>query len=263
MASIKKSKNKKNYKGISFTGERLVQNEPLLRPQRIENLARFKFFTDHIPYGKILDFGCGLGEGTNYLSKKTAYKVVGMDISYLAVHYARREYTNPELMFICGDVLYSSLVGQCFDGIVSIEVLEHLPNVDRYFSEVKRLLKPNGVFMLTTPNERLSSPTVGSLWPDHIKEYTFDELRFMCKKHFNHVIFFGEYIPIYEENQLRQSIRKVSPWVKPLLPKWLRVRALPILFSLIQPNIDIPDVVFTDTGVDKCSTLVAICKEAI
>jgi 2-polyprenyl-3-methyl-5-hydroxy-6-metoxy-1,4-benzoquinol methylase len=257
------NKNYHSEEHILFTGERLLQNEVLLKPHRIENLARFKFFTNFIDKGRVLDFGCGTGEGTDYLSKNPDYDVFGLDISYFAIRFAKKLYSDSKLRFICGDVLNPGIVDQKFDGVVSIEVIEHIYDAEKYLLEITRILKLDGMLMLTTPNKLLSSPTEGSLWPDHVKEYTYDELKSLCEKYFKQVTFFGEYIPVYEKNKLRQLLRKLSPCIKPHLPKWVRVRALPMLFSLIKSDISIEDIVFTDIEIEKYSTLVAVCREPI
>jgi|GEM_PF-800494 len=245
---------------LSYTGERLVQNERILEPLRIENLARFNYFRNFISEGRILDYGCGTGEGTHFLSTYDSYKVVGIDISYGAIKDATDHYQNGNLKFVCGDILARPFKKQYFDGIISIEVVEHIGDSDRYLNNIIYLLNPDGVFMLTTPNRLLSSPTPDSLWPDHVIEYEANELLNLLKEYFKEVIILGEYIPLYEENRLRKIIRKMSPKIKPILPKWLRVRALPFLFSLIKSDLKLNEVVFTSTNIDQCPTLVALCK---
>jgi 2-polyprenyl-3-methyl-5-hydroxy-6-metoxy-1,4-benzoquinol methylase len=251
---------KKTSTNLTYSGERLVQNKRILEPQRVENIARFNYFKNIISRGRILDYGCGAGEGTHFLSTFDDYEVIGVDISFEAVKYATDYYDQERLTFICGNILFPCFTDQAFDGIISVEVIEHVHDPHRYLENIQRLLKPEGVFMLTTPNQLISSPTPGSLWPDHVREYSVDALREILNQYFSEIKILGEHIPVYEENRVRQLVRKVSPIVKPLLPKWLRVRALPFLFTLIRSDIKIEDVVFTSTDVEKSPTLVAICS---
>lgn len=253
--------NKKAENKISFTGERLVQEKKILNPQRVENLARFNFFRQYISSGRILDFGCGTGEGTHFLSAFKAYEVIGVDISFDALQYANKYYDQDHLVLVCGSILTPFLRNHLFDGIISVEVIEHIQDPHLYLRRVINLLRPNGVFMLTTPNQSISSPTPGSLWPDHVREYTAAELEDLLRQYFSKVVLIGEYIPVYEENTWRKMVRKLSPFVKPILPKRLRVNALPFLFSLIRSDLKMEDVVFTTTGIYRCPTMVAICTE--
>jgi len=249
-------------KRFTYTGERLVQDKKLLKPQRVENLARFNFFRQYVPSGKILDYGCGTGEGTHFLSTFIDTKVVGIDISLEALQFAQRYYNRKQLNFVCGNILTACLRNHMFDGIISVEVIEHIHDAHLFLSNVKSLLKSNGIFMLTTPNQLISSPTKGSLWPDHVREYTAEELRLLLLQFFNNVKIFGEYIPIYENNPLRKMIKKLSPHVKPHLPKWLRVRALSLLFTTIKPDLNIENVIFTSKNINQFPTLVAICSNS-
>lgn len=253
---------KKSTQNLAYTGERLVAEAKYLAPQRTENLARFNYFSRLVRSGKILDFGCGSGEGAHFLCQTGPYRVTAMDLSLEAVAYAQSHYRHERLTFLCGDVLAPPLQTGLFDGIISVEVIEHLPDPERYLHQVSRRLKPDGIFMLTTPNQRISSPTPGTLWPDHIREYHSEELQALCEGYFDSVKMLGEWIPVYETNRIRQWVRKVSPKVKPLLLKWLRVRALPFLFSAIKPDLSLDEVVFTEEDIDRCPTLIAVCQGA-
>lgn len=252
--------NKKAAKELSYTGERLVQNKKILNPQRVENLARFNFFRQHISAGRILDFGCGTGEGTHFLSTFHQYEVIGVDISFEALQYAKNIYDQGRLTFVCGSILTPFLRNRSFDGIISVEVIEHIQDPHPYLRHVSNLLTRNGVFMLTTPNQLISSPTQGSLWPDHVREYAAEELKILLNQYFDEVLLMGEYIPVYEDNPFRKLVRKLAPLVKPRLPKWLRVRALPFLFSMIRSDLQFEDVEFTTAGINQAPTIVAICK---
>ena len=248
-------------KELSFTGERLVGDNPLLKPQRVENLARFNFFTKQLSGGKVLDYGCGAGEGTCFLSESPSYDVFGLDLSIEAVKYAKQTCVNNSPEFICGDILSPGLSKESFDGIISVEVIEHIAEADSYLKNISLLLKPEGICMLTTPNSLISSPKASSLWPDHVKEYQPSELIELCSRHFGQVKLYGQSIPVYEENPIRKFVHKLAPIIKPILPKWLRIRALPMVFSLIKSDLEMDEVKFTAKNVQECPTLVVICSK--
>ena len=248
---------------LEFTGERLVSGHRILQPQRIENLARFNFFTKWISQGEVLDYGCGLGEGTHFLNQINAYQVVGLDISFDAIFFAKNNWGELIPDFICGDILSPGLNKDTFDGVISVEVIEHLGDADRFLKNISSLLKPDGVCMLTTPNKLISSPRTSSLWPDHVKEYEPKELQNLCEDYFRDVILYGEYIPVFEKHVIRKLAHKLSPIIKPILPKWLRIRALPFLFSIIKSDLKQEDILFSPINIQSYPTIVAICRKPI
>ena len=244
-----------------FTGERLIPDSKILSPMRIENLARFNFFRSLANGSLLLDLGCGAGEGTFYLAKDEERQVYGADLDHDALVYAQQLYQNQNAKFIQMNAEQIAFMGECFDGVVSVEVIEHIPDPNAYLAEVWRILRKDGVFVLTTPNKLRSSPTPGSLWPEHIREYTPEELRDLLKQVFHQVEMWGEEIPIYEGHLLRRIVRRFAPVIKPILPHWERIRALPALQTVIKADIQMDDVEFTNSNIREMPTLVAICRK--
>lgn len=66
------------------------------------------------------------------------------------------------------DMTHSSFGCNLFDCVVAVEVLEHVEEDDRFVREVHRVLKPGGVFLMTTPNGQFVENTN----PDHKRHYT-------------------------------------------------------------------------------------------
>jgi SAM-dependent methyltransferase len=66
------------------------------------------------------------------------------------------------------DMVNSSLPDSSFDCVVAVEVLEHVERDDLFVKEVYRVLKPGGVFVMTTPN----GDFVKNTNPDHVRHYT-------------------------------------------------------------------------------------------
>jgi 2-polyprenyl-3-methyl-5-hydroxy-6-metoxy-1,4-benzoquinol methylase len=105
--------------------------------------------------GKVLDIGCGPGTFIgNYLG---GVECLGIDFSAPQVDYANRRYGTARHRFST-QALPS--LGERFDAITMIEVIEHLPPVDahRLLAEARGLVSPQGRLLGTTPNYH-------SLWP--------------------------------------------------------------------------------------------------
>lgn len=84
---------------------------------------------------------------------------------------------------ILGDMTNSGLPDESFDLAVSVEVIEHVEADERFVSEISRVLKPGGIFLLTTPN----GDWVENKNPDHKRHYHKDQLQQLLEKHFSDV----------------------------------------------------------------------------
>ncbi len=99
---------------------------------------------------KLLDLGCGNGRMLQIFKDIEYY---GIDNSKNLIEIAKEKY--PEADFQEGDVLNIPFPESSFDKIYSIAVLHHIPSKElriRFFKEAKRVLKPNGFFILTVWN---------------------------------------------------------------------------------------------------------------
>jgi ubiquinone/menaquinone biosynthesis C-methylase UbiE len=94
----------------------------------------------------------------------------------------RRRRSNIE-EYKLGDMTNSSLPSESFDISVSVEVLEHVDRDDLFVSEVSRILKPGGLFIMTTPN----GDYLENRNPDHKRHYRRRELERLLGKYFTEV----------------------------------------------------------------------------
>jgi SAM-dependent methyltransferase len=81
------------------------------------------------------------------------------------------------------DMTRSNLPSESFDCVVAVEVLEHVEEDENFVREVSRVLKPGGVFLMTTPN----GDSVKNTNPDHKRHYLRQQLRALLLKHFDDV----------------------------------------------------------------------------
>ncbi|MFN8535816.1 MAG: hypothetical protein U0556_19940, partial [Dehalococcoidia bacterium] len=102
--------------------------------------------------------------------------------------------------------------------------------------------------------------TPGSLWPEHLREYSPDELERLLGVVFGEVEIWGQSIPLYEAHPVRRLVRRLAPLVKPILPRFLRVRALPAVQTAIRAEIALDHVEFSQSDVEDRPTLVAVCR---
>lgn len=95
---------------------------------------------------KALDVGCGTGAVMEFLQSRE-YKVCGVDKSGVALSFCKKKMLNVNL----GSAEKLNFSDNTFDLITALDVLEHLPNEKKALQEIKRVLKPNGIFVATVP----------------------------------------------------------------------------------------------------------------
>ncbi len=172
--------------------ERLVPSD--CRNQEILNqhLARYSFASRYVKGKGVLDVACGSGYGSAMLCEAGANMVVGMDLSEVAVRYARRHYPKANLEFVVGNAEGISELGS-FDVVTSFETIEHLHRPEIFLDSVVQMLSPNGMFFVSTPIREDGSITDRPRNPFHDREWTLAEFRQMLQVYFGEVTIFGQY----------------------------------------------------------------------
>jgi len=100
---------------------------------------------------EILELGCALGGVAAFMSNCKRY--IGTDISEKAVEIANKNLAADNISFQMMDALNIKFDDNSFDIVLAREVIEHLPDIDKCFREVYRVLRPGGILILTSPNK--------------------------------------------------------------------------------------------------------------
>ncbi len=136
--------------GLEFTGERVVPglvDADLLN----EHLARYRFAARFAEGAIVLDAGCGTGYGAAEFSR--ASSVVGMDGSAEAVGYARCNFARAGVHFLRAVCESLPFADGSFDLVAAFEVIEHLERWQDFLAEARRVLRPAGLLLVSTPNK--------------------------------------------------------------------------------------------------------------
>jgi SAM-dependent methyltransferase len=156
------------------------------RASEVAELSRVNF-----PTGLGLDLGCGDGRLTSVLSESVGgLRLVGLDVDAMETALARAE--------PCYQRVHTS-TAECipepdatFDFVLSVSVMEHIPNLEGVLQEVRRVLKPGGLLITTIPSAGFHGCLRGPLLPGttrdeylrsldrrvaHLRYWTIDEWR--------------------------------------------------------------------------------------
>src|SRR5262249_3912831 len=115
---------------------------------------------------------------------------VGVDYDGEALRSVRG--IEPRARLVNADALRLPLGNASFDVVVSFETIEHVPDAARLVAEIRRVLKPGGRLVLSTPTGAFGPPGHHPGNPFHIREFTADELRDLLQTSFTTVELFGQ-----------------------------------------------------------------------
>jgi O-antigen biosynthesis protein len=176
---------------VEFTGERFVPTNELVTDEiGIEHLHRYHTIAEFVKNKEVLDIACGEGYGSAILAKN-ALTVCGVDIDAASVAYASQTYSTiaTNLKFLTGSVAHIPLPDNSIDVIVSFETIEHVDENTQhaFLVEVKRVLRPGGSFIISTPDRINYSERYNYKNAFHLKEFSQPEFQQFLSGYFVHI----------------------------------------------------------------------------
>jgi ubiquinone/menaquinone biosynthesis C-methylase UbiE len=175
---------------MTFTGERYIPGR--YGTLSYEHLHRYALAGEFVKGKTVLDIACGEGYGS-YLLAKNAQKVIGVDISEDCVLHASEKYApRTNLEFILGSCIDIPSGEDVFDVVVSFETIEHLAEQTKMLEEFKRVLKKDGVLLISSPNKKIYKEDDERKNKFHVKELFLDEFIDLLSSKFKHISIMGQ-----------------------------------------------------------------------
>jgi 2-polyprenyl-3-methyl-5-hydroxy-6-metoxy-1,4-benzoquinol methylase len=131
---------------------------------------------------RVLDVGCGEAQITAELAR-AGFDVLGVDVAEEPLRRARRRHAELDLRLVA-EVDWP-LPDASFDAVWSGETLEHVLDTSAWLSEVRRVLRPRGTLVLSTPAHEPLMMLGLSLWPRAFARHfqaRSDHLRFYNRR---------------------------------------------------------------------------------
>jgi SAM-dependent methyltransferase len=204
----------------------------------LEFLRRVGFTTGAL---RVLEIGCGKGAILEHL-RRTGYVVSGIDVDAAAIAHCVATCPGISAQVAGGENL--PFDDSSFDAVLSFDVFEHIADSDRHLSEVRRVLKPRGCYLLQTPNKWTNIPfellrqtrkfhtgpiqSYREIVKDHCALHNYWELQRRFARNGYELSFVD--VPIvndYFRSKMRTYLGSFGPWVLTVLnpdrfPRFLR-----------------------------------------
>jgi len=189
---------------LGFTGERIVPGaadcEPTFAQKMYqEHLARYAFAAQFAVGADVLDVGCGVGYGSQWLGKAGAKSVLGFDLSEAAIDHARMNYFHPAVSFKVADATAIE-AGDDYDLVTCFELIEHIAPQEHVLDLIKGALRQDGALVISTPR-----PLAQIRTHFHVHEMNFEELYRMLKQRFRNVV------PFFQVNSFSSFVGTSVP----------------------------------------------------
>jgi ubiquinone/menaquinone biosynthesis C-methylase UbiE len=178
---------------MEYTGERFQPNQTGVIT--LEHLNRYYFVIKQVELsGKVvLDIASGEGYGSDLLAQHAKF-VYGVDISHEAIEHSKKKYDKENLIYLQGSADSIPIKDNVVDVVVSFETIEHHDKHEEMIVEIKRVMKGDGICIISSPDKLYYSDIANYKNKFHIKELYYDEFKTLISSHFKKSIFYSQKI---------------------------------------------------------------------
>ena len=210
---VKKLRNT-NFDEFYKVNEYVANNSPMMTHYHSSNPAerwlwsqkkkQIKKIIKELSIKNILDFGCGDAGMLEVIPKEIEY--LGVDISPTQIAYAKetiKKSKHKKASVKVSDILDLKIKDNTFDAALLCDVVEHVLNPHKLFSEIKRVTKKDGYIIMSIPNEQMWLMMRAALLrfplhsPDHLHSFEPKDIKKNFKKIDKEI-----YIPVQFSSQL-------------------------------------------------------------
>ncbi len=251
----------------------------------LRHLRAYEYVKDFVKDKNVLEIGCGSGYGSKFLSQY-AKSITTVDLDNDSLEYAKKNNNNNNIEYIHANILNGiNKEDQTYDIAISFQVIEHIDPKDseKYLNEIKRLLKPDTLIIITTPNRKFRLyPFQKPKNKYHKIEYTPIQIYKLLNKHFRDVritaVRSNKVIEAIEKKRVKTSLYHyiILLPIKRLLftiGKTFKIRFISRFFEKrnvkttkktqspsAENSYNVTDFYITDKNLGKGIDLIATCK---
>lgn len=220
------------------------------------HIKRYEFARGFVVNKQTLDVACGVGYGTAHLADVVS-NIIGVDIDESAVQFAKAHYATSKAVFLRVDAQVLPFSDHSFDAVVSFETIEHVPHVQQYLKEVMRVMRPEGIYLVSTPAAKISTHTPPN--PHHVQEWSPKDFEALLREHFGTV-------DIYSQHEIKQAVTAAIKNadrlnLRLLIPKPIRLVIARALGLRTMYDVRAEHLAITPGIHPEATEIVAVCRE--
>jgi SAM-dependent methyltransferase len=211
----------------------------------------------HPGHGRVLDVGCSTGNFLDIM-RQYGWQTHGVEPNPGAAAYAREQLGLPVFNGTLDDARFGA---DTFDAVTLWDVIEHLPDPAGSLREIARILKPNGLLVVATPQlDSMDAKLFGRFWigyelPRHLTVFSRCTLSKMTELAGFRLLarrcFYGSYFAFYSS---------VRFWLRSFVPSgWPRATLEALLFSAPMRLLQAPLFAVSDR-LGMCSTITSFYR---
>lgn len=222
------------------------------------HLKRYDFAFPYCKNRTVLDAACGVGYGAHHLAQ-TASCVIGIDNDPIAITYGQTRLNSSRVSFQAADVANTAFSDSHFDVVCSFETIEHLPNIPAYLKEMVRVLNPEGVYIVSTP--QVSKTNHHPKNPYHRIEFSRKDFETLLHQYFGQVEIYGQRRRQSEVHYRLTQLLNAAGF-RARFPKLGRLRNLVnhTLRTTTFNEMSLEDLMITKEKINRATELIAVCR---
>lgn len=235
---------------VDLTVERLEPGTKAWNENITAHKARYEFAHDIVRNKSVVDIACGVGYGSALLAISAA-RVIGIDINQEAVAYAQQHFANSNVTFAVGDAYRLSTSVPKSDVVVSFETVEHLPDPERFLSEIGKVIGREGTFIISVPNGKFDRYSNNQ---HHLHFFSPDDFVALLSTHFSSVRVWGQHFDMGVAGasigfSTRHVLRRIIPGIV-----WFGLRGVLKGSGLVRAHTR-----FVENELEEAGVLVGVC----
>lgn len=246
------------------TGERVVTAEGGFNPTWQRHVASYALMEPFLPQGRILDLGCGVGHSFERLAPR---ETVGVDIDAASLAGQARE-------TVVADMRDLPFADDSFQGLISVQSIEHVPDPEVVLAEARRVVAPGGVAAFVTVNRLTFARPDEIIDPYHDLEFDSGQLGALCRTAFAEVELHGtfgspRYMELVDEQRAtldrvlgldplrirRRVPRRARMWLYDAMLTWARRKDDPRAAAITPEDFELRSY-----GLEAALDVVAVCR---
>ena len=250
---------------MTVTGERVTTPEGGFNPTWQRHVAAYAAAASMLPAASpVLDLGCGVGHSFALLAPR---ETVGVDLDADALAGQSRR-------TVVADMRSLPFSEGEFASVLSVQSIEHVPDPERVFAEVVRVLQPGGTAMFVTPNRLTFARADEIIDPYHYREYSPSELQEVCAGVFASVEISGLFgspryqVLVDEQKAALDKLLRLDPLrARRAVPMKVRQKLYDRMLTRARrvedpraAEITPEDFWVASDGLDGCLDVIAVCQ---